>query len=163
MLEAQMEKTRTMVELGRVTEADLLQIRSRHYAALNDVAAAEGQCSLSRMELCQLLEIIDYEGFAIEPVPVDTCGGQMLFMLPDSLQVEARPEYRSAEIGGRSQNATSRLQGHHTIPAYHCRRDTAQATRRQGRRRSRIRTALSSMRHTRSSGSISTTAAHTCH
>lgn len=99
MLEAQMEKIQTMVELGRVTEADLLQIRSQHCAALNDVAVAEGQCRLSRMEICQLLEIQDWEDFAIEPIEADKYEGMQLFMSTDSIAVESRPEYRSAEAG----------------------------------------------------------------
>ncbi|MBO5816237.1 MAG: TolC family protein [Bacteroidales bacterium] len=99
MLESQMERIQTMVELGRVTEADLLQIRSQHYAALNDVAAAEGQCRLSRMELCQLLEIQDWESFAIEPIEADDYDGMQLFPSTDSVSVESRPEYRSAEAG----------------------------------------------------------------
>lgn len=99
MLESQMEKIQTMVELGRVTEADLLQIRSQHYAALNDVAAAEGQCRLSKMELCQLLEIQDWEDFAIEPIEADKYEGMQLFPSTDSIAVESRPEYRSAEAG----------------------------------------------------------------
>ena len=99
MLESQMEKIQTMVDLGRVTEADLLQIRSQYYAALNDVAAAEGQCRLSRMELCQLLEIQDWESFAIEPIETDEYERMQLFPRTDSILVESRPEYRSAEAG----------------------------------------------------------------
>ena len=99
MLESQMERIQAMVDLGRVTEADLLQIRSQHYAALNDVAAAEGQCRLSKMELCQLLEIQDWEDFAIEPMNVNDYDGMRLFPITDSLAVESRPEYRSAEAG----------------------------------------------------------------
>ncbi len=99
MLESQMERIQTMVELGRVTEADLLQIRSQYYAALNDVAAAEGQCRLSRMELCQLLEIQDWEDFKIETIEVNEYDGMRLFPITDSLAVESRPEYRSAEAG----------------------------------------------------------------
>ena len=99
MLESQMEKIQAMVDLGRVTEADLLQIRSQHYAALNDVAAAEGQCRLSRMELCLMLEIQDWEDFAIEPIEADEYEGMQLFPSTDSIAVENRPEYRSAEAG----------------------------------------------------------------
>ena len=99
MLESQMERIQTMVVLGRVTEADLLQIRSQYYAALNDVAAAEGQCRLSRMELCQLLEIQDWESFAIESIEADDYDGMQLFPSTDSVSVESRPEYRSAEAG----------------------------------------------------------------
>lgn len=99
MLESQMEKIQTMVELGRVTEADLLQIRSQHYAALNDVATAEGQSRLSRMELCQLLEIQDWEDFKIEPMEVNEYDGMQLFPRTDSISVESRPEYQSAEAG----------------------------------------------------------------
>ena len=99
MLESQMERIQTMVDLGRVTEADLLQIRSQYYAALNDVVAAEGQCRLSRMELCQLLEIQDWEDFAIEPMEVNDYDGMRLFPSMDSISVESRPEYRSAEAG----------------------------------------------------------------
>lgn len=99
MLELQMERIQTMVELGRVTEADLLQIRSQHYAALNDVAAAESQCRLSSVELCQLLEIQDWEDFAIEPIKADEYDGMQLFPSTDSIAIENRPEYRSAEAG----------------------------------------------------------------
>lgn len=99
MLESQMERIQTMVELGRVTEADLLQIRSQHYVALNDVVAAEGQCRLSKMELCQLLEIQDWEDFKIETIEVNEYDGMRLFPITDSLAVESRPEYRSAEAG----------------------------------------------------------------
>ena len=99
MLESQMEKIQTMVELGRVTEVDLLQIRSQYCAALNDVVAAEGQCRLSRMELCQLLEIQDWEDFAIEPIKADEYDGMQLFPSTDSIAIESRPEYRSAEAG----------------------------------------------------------------
>ena len=99
MLESQIEKIQAMVDLGRGTEADLLQIRSQHYAALNDVATAEGQCRLSRMELCQLLEIQDWESFAIEPIEADDYNGMQLFPSTDSIAVESRPEYRSAEAG----------------------------------------------------------------
>lgn len=99
VLESQMEKIQAMVDLGRVTEADLLQIRSQYYAALNDVAAAEGQCRLSKMELCQLLEIQDWKDFAIEPIETDEDGGMQLFPSTDSIAVESRPEYRSAEAG----------------------------------------------------------------
>ncbi len=99
MLESQMEKIQAMVDLGRVTEADLLQIRAQHYAALNDVVAAEGQCRLSRMELCQLLEIQDWESFAIEPIETDEYDGMRLFPSIDSISLESRLEYRSAEAG----------------------------------------------------------------
>ena len=99
MLESQMERIQTMVDLGRVTEADLLQIRSQYYAALNDVAAAEGQCRLSRMELCQLLEIQDWEDFEIEPIEADEYEGMQLFPSTDLVSVESRPEYRLAEAG----------------------------------------------------------------
>ncbi len=99
MLELQMEKIQAMVDLGKVTEADLLQIRSQHYAALNDVVAAEGQCRLSRMELCQLLEIQDWESFAIEPIETDEYDWMRLFPSIDSISLESKPEYRSAEAG----------------------------------------------------------------
>ena len=99
MLESQMERIQTMVDLGRVTEADLLQIRSQHYAALNDVAASEDQCRLSKMELCQMLEIQHWEDFAIEPIEADDYDGMQLFPSTDSVSVESRPEYRSAEAG----------------------------------------------------------------
>lgn len=99
MLESQMERIQTMVDLGRVTEADLLQIRSQYYAALNDVAAAEGKCRLSRMELFQMLEIQDWASFTIEPIEADEYEGMQLFPSTDSIVVENRPEYRSAEAG----------------------------------------------------------------
>ena len=51
------------------------------------------------MELCQLLEIQDWENFAIEPIEADKYEGMQLFPSTDSIAVESRPEYRSAEAG----------------------------------------------------------------
>lgn len=51
------------------------------------------------MELCQLLEIQDWEDFAIETIEVNDYDGMLLLPIRDSLAVESRPEYRSAEAG----------------------------------------------------------------
>lgn len=99
LLETQIEKVAAWVELGRVTEADLLQIRSQHYAALNDVATAEGQLLMAKMELCQLLDLDEYESFTAAPIQVGGADSMELFPAADSLSIFSRPEYRSAELG----------------------------------------------------------------
>lgn len=98
LLETQIEKVTAWVELGRVTEADLLQIKSQHFAALNDVASAEGQYQLAKMELCQLLELDDYTSFIAAPIEIDGTASMELFPASDSISVYSRPEYRSAEL-----------------------------------------------------------------
>lgn len=94
-LERQVEKIEAMVVAGKVTQADLLQVRALYYASLNDVAAADGQCRLSRLELCQLLELEDYEDFEIENICLEEL---TLISHADSADIRRNPEYRSAEM-----------------------------------------------------------------
>ncbi len=75
-LEVQEQKTEKLVEVRKVTLADLLQIRSQLAEAENGLFTARNTYDIARLDLCQLLEIDDYTGFctvrpddaAIEPL-----------------------------------------------------------------------------------------------
>lgn len=60
------------VDHGKVTEADLLQIQSKLSDAENTLLSAEHSYDLSRMKLCQLLEIKDYRSFIPSVVNTDS-------------------------------------------------------------------------------------------
>ena len=62
-LKIQEEKTRKSVEMGKVTSADLLQIRSQLANAENTLLSARNSYDIARLNICQLLEIEDYTTF----------------------------------------------------------------------------------------------------
>lgn len=62
-LKTQEEKTSLSVEAHKLTMSDLLQIQSQLADAVNDVLTAENQLSIAKLNLCQLLEIEDYNNF----------------------------------------------------------------------------------------------------
>lgn len=55
--------TQKKVETGKVTYADLLQVRSRLAEAENSLLAAFHSYDVSRLNICQLLEVEDYTSF----------------------------------------------------------------------------------------------------
>ena len=78
-LRKQEEHTSEKVRAGKMTRADLLQIQSQLSEAENSLIVAEHSYGMSRLNLCQLLEIEDYSSFipsfdsgdSLEYVPKD--------------------------------------------------------------------------------------------
>lgn len=62
-LRIQEEKTAKMVAARKVTTADLLQIQSQLADAENELLTTENQLYIAKLNLCQLLEIVDYASF----------------------------------------------------------------------------------------------------
>lgn len=62
-LKIQEEKTAKLVEVRKVTAADLLQIQSQLAEAENDLFTARNTYDIARLNLCQLLEMEDYTSF----------------------------------------------------------------------------------------------------
>ena len=62
-LQTQEEKTSLSVDAHKLTMSDLLQIQSQLADAENDVLTAENQLNIAKLNLCQLLEIEDYNNF----------------------------------------------------------------------------------------------------
>lgn len=62
-LRQQEQHTSKKVDMGKVTFADLLQVRSRLAEAENSLLSAIHSYDVSRLNLCQLLEINDYTSF----------------------------------------------------------------------------------------------------
>lgn len=71
-LKEQEELISVKVDHGKVTVADLLQIQSKLADAENTLLSAEHSYDLSRMNLCQLLEIKDYISFIPSVVNTDS-------------------------------------------------------------------------------------------
>lgn len=97
LIEAQLERIQLLLDAGKVTESDILQAHSQHFAAESDCATAEGAVQSARLELCQLLEISDYEDFEIT-------GEDTVPLYPETISVGFpesvawRPEYRKAAL-----------------------------------------------------------------
>lgn len=71
-LKKQEELVSVKVDHGKVTVADLLQIQSKLADAENTLLSAEHSYDLSRMNLCQLLEIKDYTSFIPSVINTDS-------------------------------------------------------------------------------------------
>lgn len=71
-LKEQEELISVKVDHGKVTVADLLQIQSKLADAENTLLSAEHTYDLSRMNLCQLLEIKDYTSFFPSVINTDS-------------------------------------------------------------------------------------------
>lgn len=78
-LRKQEEHTSEKVRAGKVTRADLLQIQSQLSEAENSLIVAEHSYGLSRLNLCQLLEIEDYSSF----IPYFDSGDSLEYVLKD--------------------------------------------------------------------------------
>ena len=96
LLVSQIERIEVLLEAGKITESDLLQAKAQLYAAENDCATAEGAVESARMELCQLLEIQDYKGFAIDSSSM-TAPAKASRPITEE-DVLSRPEYRQANL-----------------------------------------------------------------
>lgn len=64
-LEIQLDNTKRMVDLGKVTIADQLQIESQLADASTNLLSANNQLFIAKLNLCQLLEIEDYASFEV--------------------------------------------------------------------------------------------------
>lgn len=99
-LTTQEEKTAKKVEVRKVTAADLLQIQSQLADAENDLLSARHAYDVARLDLCQLLELDDWEAFrTVAPDDGELCGSPADD--PESLRdaAEALPEVEAARVG----------------------------------------------------------------
>lgn len=101
------ERGRQMVEVGKMSKADLAQLTAQRANGEYDVVAAETQLADYKLRLKQLLEITDSEDFDIaDPKASDQ---QALAAIPSMTSVyEAavakRPEIKNAELSLQSSN-----------------------------------------------------------
>lgn len=96
LVESQIGRIEVLLDAGKITSTDLLQAKARLYAAENDCATAEGAVESARMELCQLLEIPDYAGFAIDGSGIAESPRGIISISEED--VLARPEFRQASL-----------------------------------------------------------------
>ena len=100
-LKIQEEKTRKSVEMGKVTSADLLQIRSQLANAENTLLSARNSYDIARLNICQLLEIEDYTTFHTVAPSDNILGNTPMPVSTDALLASAQqlPEVESARLG----------------------------------------------------------------
>lgn len=67
-LDAQRKNITKMVEVGRVTTADLFQIESQLADAKTNLLTAKNQLYIAKLKICQLMNIDDYMSFEITSV-----------------------------------------------------------------------------------------------
>ncbi len=99
-LTTQRDNVAKMVEVGKVTTADLLQVESQLADAKTNLLTAKNQLYIAKLNICQLLEIEDYMSF--ETAEADSMLATPLVSLhsvDDILQsAESLPELESARL-----------------------------------------------------------------
>lgn len=99
-LTAQEEKTAKKVEARKVTAADLLQVQSQLADAENDLLTARHAYDVARLDLCQLLELDDWEAFrTVAPDDGELCGSPADDPAALRDAAEALPEVEAARVG----------------------------------------------------------------
>ncbi len=66
-LKLQRDNTAKMVEVGKVTSADLLLVESQLSDASGNLLTSKNQLYIAKLNLCQILEIEDFTNFTISP------------------------------------------------------------------------------------------------
>lgn len=92
LVEAQLGRSKALLEAGRITESDFLQIQSQLFAAQNDISAARHSLQMARLSLCSLLEIEDYSTFEVaEPATNSYLYGEVDI----EAVIDNHPDYRA--------------------------------------------------------------------
>lgn len=106
MLEIQADKVDRKKRAGKVTEADYLQILAMLYSARNDVISARSNYDIARLELCQLLEIENFNSFELSGPEYEQTLMPEYCNITDSLSfynglcdiINRQPEVKSAQL-----------------------------------------------------------------
>ena len=97
LYKSQLERIQTMVDAGRVTESDYYQAKAQLFSTESDLALAEGEYDKARISLCQLLEVSDWQSFAVSEEGIDLPSIDVTYSM-DSESIMSHPEYRSFAI-----------------------------------------------------------------
>ena len=99
-LKIQEERTRKLVELNKVTSADLLQIESQLSNAENTLLSAQNTYDIARLNICQLLEIEDYTAFYTTASTDGIAPNDLSGIAPELLLTSAQqlPEVERAKL-----------------------------------------------------------------
>ncbi|MFI3297506.1 MAG: TolC family protein [bacterium] len=98
-LKTQKDKTAKMVDVGKVTNADLLQIEAQLSDAETNLIMQKNQLYIAKLNICQLLEIEDYLAFEIAIIDdkIDETLPLNIYDIQQSAQL--LPEIKMAELG----------------------------------------------------------------
>ncbi|MBN1924520.1 MAG: TolC family protein [Prolixibacteraceae bacterium] len=96
----QIERTRSLIEAGKVAEGALLEIQSQKAREELDVVNRQNNLQIAYLNLAQLLELDDYSSFDIEIPEMPVLKAQATLATSENVYqkaVEMRPEIKSAE------------------------------------------------------------------
>lgn len=96
----QIERTKKLVEAGKIAEGALLEVQSQLARENLDVVNRKNNMQLAILNLAQLLELEDYAGFGIAVPEIPELKAQISLMNSRAVfskAVEVRPEIKSAE------------------------------------------------------------------
>jgi outer membrane protein len=96
----QIERTKKLVEAGKIAEGALLEVQSQLARESLDVVNRKNTLQIATLNLAQLLELDDYSSFGIEVPEIPELKAQVNLMNAKVVfdkAVEVRPEIKSAE------------------------------------------------------------------
>ncbi|MBN2805788.1 MAG: TolC family protein [Prolixibacteraceae bacterium] len=96
----QIERTKKLVEAGKIAEGALLEVQSQLARESLDVVNRKNTLQIATLNLAQLLELEDYSSFAVEVPEIPELKAQVNLMNAKVVfdkAVEVRPEIKSAE------------------------------------------------------------------
>ena len=107
LLERQEERISIMVDAGKVTESDLLQVRFQKHATISDIESYEGEIDKSRLALAQLMELDPNTEIHIQQdydTELPYCDTADIFSRNDDIEtvVRRRPEWRNADLSAQA-------------------------------------------------------------
>jgi len=91
LVESQLNRSKILLEAGKITESDVLQLQSQLFAAQNDISSAKHSEQMAKLSLCDLLEIDDFESFQVCD-PSETIVSRTIVDIEDA--VEKHPDYQ---------------------------------------------------------------------
>ena len=96
----QIERSKKLVEAGKIAEGALLEVQAQLAREQLDVVNRKNNLQISYLNLAQLLELEDYNGFEIEVPEIPELKAQISLMASKEVYekaVDVRPEIKSAE------------------------------------------------------------------
>jgi len=106
LVDEQLKRSRDLFEAGSITESEVLQLKSQLFAAENDVTTAQHSRLTAIINLCDLLEIENYESIDVsEPAFIEECYN---FSDVESY-VDKHPDYQLSILNEHLSEADSKI------------------------------------------------------
>lgn len=106
LVASQLKRSQDLFEAGNITESEVLQLKSKLFAAENDVATARHSKQKAVLSLCDLLEIEDYNSIEVsEPIFID----ESLDFTDVDTPLERHPDYQLSVLNERLSEADLKI------------------------------------------------------